>query len=72
MNNLYESEIKKLAVFLHDIIDVKKICDSKVLIAGSSGMIGKVFIDVLMELNRSDDLNVSVTALGRNEGNLKS
>ena len=29
MNNLYESEIKKLADFLHDIIGVKKLCNSK-------------------------------------------
>lgn len=45
----------------------EKLKDSSILISGSSGMIGSFLIDVLMYLNRYENLGCHIHALGRNE-----
>lgn len=45
----------------------EKLQNKKVLITGASGMIGSFFVDVLMYLNRQNQYNCKIYALGRNE-----
>ena len=42
------------------------------LISGSTGMIGKCLIDIIMYKNHNEDLNCSIIALGRNKEKAKS
>ena len=43
-----------------------KLENSKILVTGSTGMIGSLLIDVVMYKNNHDELNCSVIAIGRN------
>ena len=52
-------------------IDWKKICGKKIIITGSTGMIGKAVTDLLMMASEIMGLSVMVYALARNEKKAK-
>lgn len=69
MKSLYDSNL-----YMKDVIDVcslklpwQNLKDKKILISGSTGMIGSFFIDVILEKNQKENLNCSVYAIGRNK-----
>lgn len=58
--------IEDLQTVIGQKIDWDRFHEKSVMISGSTGMIGRFLIDVLMQLNRERDLNCSIFALGRN------
>lgn len=68
--SIYHDSIKTIARHLQSSFNLDKLCDSRILVAGASGMIGKPLVDTLMELGSSCQ-NLSVTAMGRNEDRLR-
>ena len=48
-----------------------RLSNKHIFITGSSGMVGTLIVDVLMEINRRMSLNIGVIAGGRNESILK-
>ena len=68
--SIYHDSIKTIARHLQSSFNLDKLCDSRILVAGASGMIGKPLVDTLMELGSSCQ-NLSVTAIGRNEDRLR-
>lgn len=72
MNKTYHSIITKTTEYLGRILDLKELSDTNILLVGGSGMIGKVLVDILMELNRSKNLNLSIMTVGRSEASLKN
>ncbi len=74
MNCMYKNAIKEIADFItKNCLSVNSsLLNSKFLITGASGMIGRVLIDTLMFLNETEGLNISITALGRTLGNLQN
>ena len=69
---IYKSALKSACDYLFSSLDFSALRGSRVLIAGASGMIGRVLVDVFMELNNASSLNLFVCACGRSEGNLKA
>ncbi len=53
-------------------IDWNLLKNKTFLISGSTGMIGKCLIDIIMHKNHSDGLNCTIIALGRNTEKAKS
>ncbi len=45
--------------------------DKKLLISGATGLIGSYFIDVLLEKNKTEGLNCTIYALGRNKNRFR-
>lgn len=52
---------------INKIVDKESLKNTKILIAGATGMLGVVLVDCLMELNLRYHLNIHVIALGRNK-----
>ena len=48
-----------------------KLRNTSLMLSGASGLIGSFLIDVILEKNRSDNLNCTVFALGRDKEKLK-
>ncbi len=68
-NPLYKEDISRAAAL---DLPWDKLKDKAVLISGASGLVGSCFIDVIMELNRSQSLNCKIYALGRNEAKARA
>lgn len=51
---------------------IEKLKNSKILVAGSTGMIGQNAVARIKELNRTDNAGITVIAHGRNEEKLKA
>ncbi|MCR5622737.1 MAG: NAD-dependent epimerase/dehydratase family protein [Treponema sp.] len=68
--SIYHDSINNIARYLLSSFNLDRLCDSRILVAGASGMIGKPLVDTLMELSCSCQ-NLSVTAMGRNENRLR-
>ncbi len=68
-NPLYKEDISRAAAL---DLPWDKLKDKAVLISGASGLVGSCFIDVIMELNRSQGLNCKIYALGRNEAKARA
>lgn len=62
-NELYLEDIKEVAEYQ---FDWNKLNNKTIMISGSTGLIGKFLIDVIMYKNKVDNLNCKVIALGRN------
>lgn len=67
--NLYENHL-----YMEDVNRVgnlnlpwEKLKDKSVLLSGATGLLGSFFIDVILEKNRTENLNCTVYALGRNK-----
>ncbi|MGN1030134.1 MAG: NAD-dependent epimerase/dehydratase family protein [Butyricicoccaceae bacterium] len=60
---LYRQDIQRIAALP---FDWNRLRGKTFVIAGASGMIGSMLIDVLMYRNRTQDMNCHVLALGRN------
>jgi len=60
-STLYREDIKKLA---KTCLNYNKLKNKNILITGSNGLIGSFFIDTLMYLNRHNDLNCHIYAIG--------
>lgn len=65
--------IQELALYIEDIKDIlnnnipfNKLFNSKILISGSTGLIGTLFIDTLMHLNNYFNADIKIYALCRN------
>ena len=68
VNPLYMEDIKKVA----DLpLPWENLKDKYLLVSGATGLIGSFFIDVIMYLNKEQDMNCSVYALGRSEEKAK-
>ena len=74
MNDIYSCEL-----YLEDIRKIENIDFSwdrfhnkKFLISGATGMIGSFLVDVLMEKNITDNLNITIYALGRSPKKLET
>ena len=66
---IYESEI-----YLNNIKEVaslnlkwEDLKNSRFMITGATGMIGKFLIDTIMYLDETKDLNCTIIAIGRNK-----
>lgn len=71
--NLYSNEL-----YMEDVISTgnlslpwRKLQDSNIMLSGATGLIGSFLVDVIMEKNKSSNLNCTVYALGRNEKKAK-
>ena len=62
-SKLYIDDIKEI---LKNNIPFNKLFGSKILISGSTGLVGTLLVDVLMFLNRNYNANITVFALCRN------
>lgn len=67
--NLYDNKL-----YMEDVTRVgkqnlpwEKLSNSSIMLSGATGLIGSFLVDVIMEKNRSEDLNCIVYALGRNQ-----
>lgn len=58
---------KQVEEYANTNIDWNLLKDSKILISGATGMIGKCLIDIIMYKNNTENLNCTVIALGRNK-----
>ncbi len=58
---------KQVSEYANSNIDWTCLKDSKLLISGATGMIGKCLIDLIMYKNHSENLNCTIIALGRNK-----
>lgn len=63
-DNLYIEDLKNIANLN---LPWQKLKNSNVVITGGTGMIGSFFIDVIMYMNKTKNLNCTVYALGRSE-----
>ena len=63
-NEKYLQDIEYVA--LNNLIDWNQLKDKKILVSGSTGMIGKFFVDVIMNKNIKEGMNCTIIALGRN------
>ena len=61
-SKLYCEDIEMLA---NENLPFEKLKNSSVLITGAGGLIGSFFIDVIMYLNKKNDLNCKIYAMGR-------
>ena len=68
-NKLYMDDVKYVASLG---LPWEKLKGKKLMLSGATGLIGSFLVDVIMEVNTSDDLNCTVYALGRNEGRAKA
>jgi len=68
-NQTYINQIKKTAALK---IDWKRLKDKTFFIAGASGLIGTVLIDILMFISARHNLNIKVCAIGRNKETAKA
>ena len=62
-NQLYIEDIKKAAAL---DLPWDRLQNKSVLISGASGLVGSCFVDLIMERNRSQAMNCTIYALGRN------
>lgn len=67
--NLYFEDIEKVA---KSNIEWDKLENTNILISGSTGLIGRFMIDVILYKNRIDNLNCNIFALGRSVDKLKN
>ena len=67
-NKLYLEDIKKLA---SEKIDYNKLKDSSILVTGARGLIGSFLIDTIMYMNKENNLNCHVYAMGSTDAGLK-
>lgn len=68
-NPSYQKDVEKV---IHTQLDWKKMSNKSLLFIGASGMIGTFLIDCLMAVNKKENLNISVYAMGRNQKKLQS
>ena len=68
LNKKYINEIEKTSKIS---ISWESFRNSKILITGATGMIGKYLVDVLMYKNKHEFLNCKIIALGRNKSKFK-
>lgn len=64
--------IEEIESYSKSNIDWDLLKNKTFLISGSTGMIGKCLIDIIMYKNHNEDLNCSIIALGRNKEKAKS
>ncbi len=62
-NKIYIEDIEYAAGYS---LPWEKLQDKKILITGACGLIGSFAVDVLMEKNKTNDMNCKIYALGRN------
>jgi nucleoside-diphosphate-sugar epimerase len=62
-NKLYQEDI---ALIASCDLNWKRLCNSKILITGATGLIGTFLIDILMYRNSNFNDNITVYAIGRN------
>lgn len=67
-STLYREDIKKLA---KTCLNYNKLKNKNILITGSNGLIGSFFIDTLMYLNRHNELNCHIYAIGLRKVNTR-
>ena len=63
-----EEYLNEIKTYSKCNIDWDLLKDKSFLISGSTGMIGKCLIDLIMHKNHSDNLNCHIIALGRDAG----
>lgn len=63
-SKLYREDIESLA---KENLPYEKLKNSSVLITGASGLIGRLFIDTIMYLNKNNELNCKIYAMGRSK-----
>ncbi len=64
MNKLYRKNIEEYSEYK---LDWDKLTNKKLMISGSTGLIGRYLIDLIMYKNINDNLNCHLIALGRNK-----
>lgn len=71
---IYDNEIYKINIeeIANLDIDWEQLKDSKFMITGATGLIGKCLVDTIMYLDETKDLNCKVIAVGRNKEKAKS
>lgn len=67
-NSIYQNDLKEVCRFS---LPWEKLSGKALLLTGASGTIGTFLVDVLMEINRKDNLNITVLAAGRSEEKAK-
>jgi len=63
-HKIYEEDINSIA---SENLSWEKLSGKTLLLTGSTGLIGTLIVEVLMQKNRRDNLNVKIFAGGRNE-----
>lgn len=63
-HEIYAADVASVA---NENLPWEKLSGKNLLLAGASGLIGTVIVDVLMKKNRADNLNVKIYAAGRND-----
>ena len=67
-NKLYQEDIKRLT---EEKLDFNKLKNSSILITGARGLIGSFLIDTIMYLNKNNELNCHIYALGSTDAGLE-
>lgn len=62
-SDIYINDLNKIMNLT--FIDYSKLKDKSIMISGASGMIGSFLVDVIMKLNKEQQLNCTIYALGR-------
>lgn len=62
-----EEYVKQIEQYANYNIDWNLLKNKKFLISGATGMIGKCLIDIIMYKNKTENLNCTIIALGRNK-----
>lgn len=68
-NELYMEDVRCVAALP---LPWEKLQDKRCMLSGATGMIGSFLADVILEKDRSDGLNCTLFALGRNEEKAKA
>ena len=63
-NEIYLNDLKDYSKYS---LDWNKLKNKSIMISGSTGLVGRYFIDLLMYKNNNDDLNCKLIALGRDK-----
>lgn len=71
-NLTYQRTISDVAEYLKKQNIASELNGKKLLVVGATGLIGTFLIDVLSNLNRSENANIYITAVGRNKEKLQS
>lgn len=67
-NRMYMDDVKKTAML---DLPWEKLQNKSIMLSGATGLIGSYLIDVILEKNKTEGLECTVYALGRNENKAK-
>jgi len=62
-NPIYRADLEKVS---KQFSNIAALCNSKILVTGATGLIGSALVDLLLELNKKEELNLQLIIASRN------